>query len=639
MGRSGIRGRTLLLSAVPLGFLLLLLALAFFLQSRNAIVADESNRLTQTLSAADRSAELLDQASRSVLAFNKSHKESDLAPYENTLAQLPITLATLARLQANESRMLPYEQQLSRALTGGLAVITEFLGDARARDQAAQSKLVTSPRVTRLSIEIPEARVTFNSRARAFTLDRLRIVNREIRWLGVSLIVVCLSGIVVTMLLSMRFGLRITERITRLAENARRLANGEEAEHIGGDDEISELDIVYREMMARTKREHDTVMLLQRALLPERLPQVAGVRLDAAYVPAFGGAEVGGDWYDVFSINDRLLAVSVGDVAGHGLRAATIMGQARQALRTASYVDDDPSAVLGHVNRLFCRAENNVLVTAFYATLDLLTGTLRYALAGHPQPMLVKTGSDVESLPGRGFVLGIEARASFTTFEVRLDEGSAVVLFTDGLVEADRDYSRGIDELREAIEEEYRNASHNIARAIVQRVFARKTPRDDVAVLFLGVTALGAAEFPPQRMKWSLDAGLERSARRVKRALLWQLGEMSGDEADLPAAELVVSELLGNVARHTPGPAEVILEWSNANAVVRVCDRGQRFTAPDGTSHVEPLCENGRGLFLVQTMSTHFSVEWTGEGNCVSAELPLKLREPSATSGLPLLPK
>jgi anti-sigma regulatory factor (Ser/Thr protein kinase) len=370
------------------------------------------------------------------------------------------------------------------------------------------------------------------------------------------------------------------------------------------------------------------VTTLQRALLPDRLPTVPGVRLDACYVPAFEGADVGGDWYDVFSISDRLLGVSVGDVTGHGLRAATIMGQARQALRTASYVDNDPAAVLSYVNRLFCRWESNVLITAFFATLDLYDGTLRYALAGHPPPMSVRTGGEVESLSGSGFVLGLDARADFRAQQMRIDEGSGIVLFTDGLVEVGRNYLEGIVQLSDAIEHEYREASQNIAQAIVKRVVNGRSPRDDVALLFLGVTALGAAAFPPQRMQWTADARSERSARRVKRALLWQLGEMTGD-ADLASAELVINELFANVARHTPGPADVMLEWHNEQATIHVTDRGRAFTPPDFSKQIELLSESGRGLFLVRCVAQDLRVERTATGNRVSVVLPVRVLQPA----------
>jgi len=614
---------------VPLGFLLALLGVALFLQTRNAIEAAQSRRLTMVISESDQAGGLLDKASRSVLAFDRSHRESDLRDYELVRSQLPATLATLARLQQEMPRGRASELRLSRSLTEGLGVITQYLAYTRSGDTAAKARLVSSPRINRLSVEISTARVDFNEAQRRLTLDRLQVLRRQITILTASLIGVSVLGIAVTVLLALRFGMSITGRIMLLAENARRLASGEEAQHIGGNDEIAELDLVYREMMRRTKREHDMVTILQRALLPERLPTVAGVRLDACYVPAYEGADVGGDWYDVFSISERLLGISIGDVTGHGLRAATIMGQARQGLRTASFVTDDPGSALEYVNRLFCRSESNVLITAFFATLDLFEGTLRYALAGHPAPMFVKTGGEVEPLEGRGFVLGVDVRTTFETHTVTMDEGSAIVLFTDGLVEVNRNYLEGIDQLCDAIEDEYREASQNIAQAIVKRVVRGRSPRDDVALLFLGVTALGAAAFPPARMHWRLDARIERSARRIKRALLWQLGEMSGDEANLRAAELVINELLANVTRHTPGPAEVVLEWSNENATIRVRDRGRPFTPPDGSARVELLSEDGRGLFLIRSVASDLTVEWKGDGNCVSAVLPFKVLQPA----------
>jgi serine phosphatase RsbU (regulator of sigma subunit)/anti-sigma regulatory factor (Ser/Thr protein kinase) len=622
----GLRQRTLLLSAVPLGFLVLLLASALFLQWRNAIEADQSRNLTALLSEADQAAVLLDKASRSVMVFDGSHRESDLQNYELAREQLPASLATLGQLQQSLPRGRAAELRLARGLTQGLAALSEYVGYVRAGNAAAKARLASSLGVNRLSVEIVAARADFNERQRSLTLDRLRVVRRQIAILTGALIGICVLGIIVTVLLALRFGVNIAERVVQLAENARRLAAGEEARHIGGKDEIAQLDLVYREMMHRTKREHDMVTILQRALLPERLPVVAGVRLDACYVPAFSGADVGGDWYDVFSISDRLLGVSVGDVAGHGLRAATIMGQARQALRTASYVDNDPATTLEHVNRLFCHSESSALLTAFFATLDLADGTMRYALAGHPPPMMVRTGGEVESLHGRGLILGIDPRAAFETHEVSLEEGSAIVLFTDGLVEMSRDYLAGTQQLRQAIEAEYREASQNIAQAIVKRVVAGGSARDDIALLFLGVTALGAAAFPRQRMRWTIDARSERSTRRIKRALLWQLGEMTDDDAHLPAAELIVNELLANVARHTPGPAEVELEWNGETAMVRVCDRGRPFALREGPGGIELFAEDGRGLFLAQSAAHDLIVEWTGNGNCVAATLPLKIK-------------
>lgn len=617
-----IRVRTLSLSAVPLTFLVLLLALALFLEGRNAVLAAQSRSLAQALYTSDQAVELTDRAGRSVLNYDRTRNEADLLPYRSVMLQLPSTLYALEQLTGQDQRGELLARRLGRDLTAGLRVITTYLRYSQRRDKAAQTRLVNSPQVHALSAEITAAHAAFNERLRAVAGFREQHVRDQIAKSTAALIALCLLGIAVTIVLSLRFGLGITRRITRLADNARHLAQGEDAEHIGGNDEIAELDLVYRDMMRRTRREHDTVTVLQRALLPQALPEIAGVRLEAAYVPAFRGGEIGGDWYDVFPITDRLIGISVGDVAGHGLRAATIMGQARQALRTASYIESSPAAAVSDVNRVICRSESDVLITAFFATLDLCDGTMRYAIAGHPAPMFVKTGGSVESLRGGGFVFGVDSAAEYKTYEVTVEIGTAVVLFTDGVVEVNRDYFAGLKELRDAIEAEYRNASGNIAEAILGRIFRRTLPRDDAALLFIGVTALGAS-MRPARVVWQLDGTNERSARRVKRAVLWQLGEASAGGVDLHAAELVVNELIANVARHAPGPAELALEWRTDSAVLSVRDWGAPFAAPAENHLVDALCENGRGLYLVKSVAKEVRVEWTGAGNRVSAVLPL----------------
>jgi anti-sigma regulatory factor (Ser/Thr protein kinase) len=217
-------------------------------------------------------------------------------------------------------------------------------------------------------------------------------------------------------------------------------------------------------------------------------------------------------------------------------------------------------------------------------------------------------------------VLGVDSAAEYRTHEFTVEIGSAIIFFTDGVVEVDRDYVSGLRQLRDAVEAEYRNASGNIAEAILGRIFLRRLPRDDVALLFLGITALDASP-KDTRVVWQFDGSDEHSARRVKRAVLWQLGEARSG-VDLNAAELVVNELMGNVARHAPGPANLVLEWSNSSAVVSVRDRGAQFELP-AQNLVEPFSENGRGLYLVKTVAQEVRVEWTGDGNRVSAVLPL----------------
>lgn len=146
-------------------------------------------------------------------------------------------------------------------------------------------------------------------------------------------------------------------------------------------------------------REHRVADRLQRALLPEKLPSIDGAEFFAAYRPASDEAEVGGDWFDAFALPNGRVAVSIGDVAGHGLEAAVIMGEVRQAIRTAAVAAESASAVLDYVNRIFLLRQSLGIVTAIFGIYDPATSELRYACAGHPPPLLALTSGPVRALP------------------------------------------------------------------------------------------------------------------------------------------------------------------------------------------------------------------------------------------------
>jgi serine phosphatase RsbU (regulator of sigma subunit)/CHASE3 domain sensor protein/anti-sigma regulatory factor (Ser/Thr protein kinase) len=623
---SKIGAHTLLLSAVPLTFLVVLLVLALVLQSRNAIVARQSQRLASVLSGTDRAMQLVANADRSIGAYQHSRNEAALAPYRKAAKEMPGTLSGIVAAIGNDPVERAYAARMSADFTEGISILDQVRGYIQTRDITAEKKLIASPRVQRLNSDILSSITALDNGERLATAAQFRQIDGQMQAFTIALVGLCVLGIVVTIAVSIRFGLGITRRIGLLAENARRLARGEKPEPIGGNDEISQLDTVYQEMTHRIQREHHRAAELQRALLPQVLPSFPGIRLDATYRPATGGGSIGGDWYDVFRISEHSVGISIGDVAGHGLQAAALMGSTRQAIRTVAYIDDNPATVVSQVNRALCRSEDGIMVTALFATFDLLDGSLRYCLAGHPAPIVVRTDGSVGTLEGKGLALGVDATAEFESYEAQLEVGSALVLFTDGLVEAERDYLKGMADLERAVEEEYRNASHNIAEAILNRIFARREPSDDSALLFIGVTAHGAPALPHKRRVWNIDARIEKSARRVKRALLWHLGEIAAGGADLSESEVVVSELLGNVARHTPGPAEVTLEWKSGIATVSVFDRGRPFEPPAPGATADLLAESGRGLILLRALARSFTVEWTGEGNCVSAVLPINVR-------------
>ena len=137
------------------------------------------------------------------------------------------------------------------------------------------------------------------------------------------------------------------------------------------------------------EREHRVAETLQRSLLPEKLPDIEGVTLAARYLPAGAGAAVGGDWYDAAELPDGRVALVVGDVVGHGLRAAAVMGQLRNAFRAYSITDTSPAEIVARLNRLVTTGDEGVMATVLYLALDRDTGEVSYASAGHPPPLLL----------------------------------------------------------------------------------------------------------------------------------------------------------------------------------------------------------------------------------------------------------
>lgn len=246
---------------------------------------------------------------------------------------------------------------------------------------------------------------------------------------------------------------------------------------------------------ALRQREHRVADRLQRALLPEKLPAIEGTEFFAAYRPASEEAEVGGDWFDAFAMPNGRIAVSIGDVAGHGLEAAVIMGEVRQAIRTAAVAAESASAVLDYVNRIFLLRQSLGIVTAIFGIYDPATGELRYACAGHPPPVLALANGPVRALPAGSLPLGCrdELESREWTFTVPAD-GHAV-FYTDGLVENDRDLVGGERRLHETIRALLCDAGASDeeradpAFALQDRIFKSVSNRDDAAVLVLSRTA------------------------------------------------------------------------------------------------------------------------------------------------------
>jgi phosphoserine phosphatase RsbU/P len=222
-------------------------------------------------------------------------------------------------------------------------------------------------------------------------------------------------------------------------------------------------------------------LALQRSLLPARLPEVAGLDMAARYVPGHT-AGVGGDWYDVFDLPSGSLGVVIGDVSGHGLRSAVVMGRLRSALRAYTLVSGDPAEALSLLDRKVSHFEAGNLATVLYALISPDRETMVCSLAGHLRPVLAVPGwpgvvldAPVDLPLGTG---QFDARRRTTTFA--FPPGAVLVCYTDGLIERRGELiDEGIDRLRSAVEP----GPAETVCAKVMAALGAEQPTDDIALL------------------------------------------------------------------------------------------------------------------------------------------------------------
>ena len=192
--------------------------------------------------------------------------------------------------------------------------------------------------------------------------------------------------------------------------------------------------------------------MFQRAMLPAELPTVPGVQVAAEYLPVAERIDIGGDWYDAFLLPDGRLALAVGDVTGHDLRAATVMGQVRNAVRAYASEDPTPGDVLRRTNTLLSRLPDLDLVTMLYGVYDPGTHELLWSNAGHPPPLLRRgTGASALTDPG-GLLLGVlPGDEPYPEYRLTLAAGDAILWYTDGLIDhRDTDPTVALQRLTEA---------------------------------------------------------------------------------------------------------------------------------------------------------------------------------------------
>ncbi|MEA2161536.1 MAG: phosphoserine phosphatase RsbU/P [Solirubrobacteraceae bacterium] len=240
------------------------------------------------------------------------------------------------------------------------------------------------------------------------------------------------------------------------------------------------------ELLAARRREHDIALQLQRSMLSGELPSTPCLDLQVSYTPAVTGLEIGGDWYDAFWLDDReTVGLVVGDVVGRGIDAAATMGQLRSAVRALAITDLAPAAVLEALDQYARRHGVGLMTTLVYAELDVETGGLRFACAGHPPPLILEPSGEAHfDWGGRSLPLNVarhperREQAACT-----LASGSTIILYTDGLIERRRvSLGDGMSRLMQEVVDRRHEPVERLVPELT-RELADPTRADDVCVL------------------------------------------------------------------------------------------------------------------------------------------------------------
>lgn len=338
-------------------------------------------------------------------------------------------------------------------------------------------------------------------------------------------------------------------------------------------------------------REQHIAETLQRALLPERLPPAAEAVLDAAYRPASGESTVGGDWYDAFELPDGRIGVSVGDVAGHGLSAAVVMCDARQAVRASAFNAITPSDVLARANSMLQTAP--MMVTALFGVFDPKTSTFAYATAGHPPPVVHTPSGTTFLFPAGDMPLGVDDGLRPPTWTFTLQPDTLLVLYTDGIIEYQRDLLAGERKLFEAVAAEYGRPSANPARSIQERIFRRARNNDDVATLTLRIAPRPVETFE------CIFSAVPFAAPYVRSSLKHFLEQREIDSDRQFSIITSVGEAVANSVEHAytgePGTVALRVEVDGLAVRVQIEDAGRWRPA-------QREDERGRGIPMMRAL-------------------------------------
>jgi anti-sigma regulatory factor (Ser/Thr protein kinase) len=363
-----------------------------------------------------------------------------------------------------------------------------------------------------------------------------------------------------------------------------------------------------------------TATTLQAALLPQRLATPEGITVAARYRAAGAYADIGGDWYDTVPLPSGGVALVIGDVEGHDLVAASLMGLVRSAVRSYALEGHAPSVVLKRVNGFLAITGTERLVTMAYVEVYPDDRLLTVALAGHPAPLLIPDdGQEPTALDlDPGVVLGVFEDGRWTERTLLLPPGAALLLYTDGLPQWHE--PSGGDPLQAVLGAARRNAGTDI-EALADALLAEAPDEDDIALLLTRLSS-------PQRVAVERLLPVVPSSLPIARSWLADVLEVWSRAGQVPAgpssvdlldtAQLLLTELLSNALRHSETPILVTAALNDGRLRVDVTDSGHRMPK---IRHTGPGETAGRGLQLVDSLSSGWGVTPLDRGKRVWFEV------------------
>ncbi|MEW1631267.1 SpoIIE family protein phosphatase [Streptomyces sp. NPDC089173] len=371
----------------------------------------------------------------------------------------------------------------------------------------------------------------------------------------------------------------------------------------------------------RYDREHRAAVTLQQSLLPAAATRTPALDAVGRYLPAAGGAEIGGDWFDVLPLPSLRVAMAVGDVRGHGLHAAATMGRLRTAVQTLGDLELAPDELLTRLDELVARLaaeassteRDSVGATCLVALYDPVTRRCTFASAGHPPPVVVAPDGTARSVPvPPGPPLGVGG-LPFETASVELAPDSWIALYTDGLLcGQDGDMDADVDRLAVRIAELHRSGSPlKEACDSLTAEQARRPASDDTALLLARIRPLR----PDAVAEWEFPAD-PATVAEARAAASAKLTEWGLELLDF-SVELIVSELVTNAVRYAGGPIGLRL----IHDTLLYCEVSDPSNTQPRLRRAALGDEGGRGLFLVAQLSSRWGSRYGQSGKTIWAEL------------------